>query len=159
LKVSKEELGLWKAMIPAMIERCRTSEHGDIKGVVNSRFKARTEWAAFAPHVVRCALSPLFPAPFIHETKMQTLTLPSQLPDDDDDFIVETGADEETGVNDETGANGEMLRVRTEARACRVCGKDGSLKKCGRCESVFYCSIECQRQDWNRHKTECRAPM
>eukprot|EP01116_Phalansterium_solitarium_P025749 TRINITY_DN999_c0_g2_i3.p1 TRINITY_DN999_c0_g2~~TRINITY_DN999_c0_g2_i3.p1 ORF type:complete len:196 (-),score=25.25 TRINITY_DN999_c0_g2_i3:646-1233(-) len=30
------------------------------------------------------------------------------------------------------------------------------LKKCARCESVRYCSVECQTADWPQHKTGCR---
>ena len=31
----------------------------------------------------------------------------------------------------------------------------GVLKKCGRCKRVSYCSVQCQRADWRRHKGEC----
>jgi hypothetical protein len=30
------------------------------------------------------------------------------------------------------------------------------MKKCSRCRNATYCSVECQKQDWNRHKTECQ---
>ena len=30
-----------------------------------------------------------------------------------------------------------------------------SLRKCGGCHSVSYCSPQCQRQDWARHKGSC----
>ena len=39
---------------------------------------------------------------------------------------------------------------------CRCCGRaDGPLKKCMRCLKVKYCSAECQRKDWKKHKMEC----
>ena len=31
------------------------------------------------------------------------------------------------------------------------------LKKCMRCEGVRYCSKECQKADWKRHKPECKV--
>ena len=30
-----------------------------------------------------------------------------------------------------------------------------ALRHCARCKTVAYCSLECQRVDWNRHKCEC----
>ena len=30
-----------------------------------------------------------------------------------------------------------------------------SLKKCSRCQVALYCSKDCQRQDWGRHKADC----
>lgn len=45
-------------------------------------------------------------------------------------------------------------------KCCAKCGKrrssDNKLSKCSRCLIVKYCSRECQRLDWKRHKrTEC----
>ena len=31
------------------------------------------------------------------------------------------------------------------------------LSLCGRCQSVAYCSVECQRADWRTHKRVCCA--
>jgi hypothetical protein len=44
-----------------------------------------------------------------------------------------------------------------EAPRCANCDDShGNLKKCGRCESVRYCSLECQKADWKRsHKHVC----
>ncbi|KAJ7693982.1 hypothetical protein B0H16DRAFT_1351964 [Mycena metata] len=46
--------------------------------------------------------------------------------------------------------------------SCIVCNNEASesrknLKQCGRCELTRYCSIECQREDWKRHKECCKA--
>ena len=41
------------------------------------------------------------------------------------------------------------------AKSCNVCGKE-CAKHCSRCRLVFYCSVNCQHQDWKRHKKECK---
>lgn len=45
------------------------------------------------------------------------------------------------------------------SRVCFQCGKEPqgaeTLKKCGRCKSVEYCGLECQKLSWNTHKLAC----
>lgn len=45
------------------------------------------------------------------------------------------------------------------ARGCVVCGKGRgeSLRVCGACKAVHYCSRECQKSDWKKHKTICKV--
>lgn len=45
---------------------------------------------------------------------------------------------------------------------CGVCGEaekvsGGELLRCSRCKKVRYCSPECQKRDWKRHKVGCVA--
>lgn len=44
---------------------------------------------------------------------------------------------------------------------CWTCKKappsDTLFKTCGKCQSVYYCSRECQTGDWRRHKEACRT--
>ncbi|KAG2438223.1 hypothetical protein HYH02_010924 [Chlamydomonas schloesseri] len=51
--------------------------------------------------------------------------------------------------------------VGKDALACATCGKPNSiacgLKKCSACKSAWYCGLDCQRQDFPRHKKECKA--
>lgn len=42
-----------------------------------------------------------------------------------------------------------------KAAACAACGRIESLKLCAQCHGPHYCSRECQKKDWRRHKTEC----
>ena len=41
-------------------------------------------------------------------------------------------------------------------KCCNTCHISGKFKKCSGCEKVYYCSKECQRQDWKEHKKTCR---
>jgi len=47
----------------------------------------------------------------------------------------------------------ELLVER--AKCCLLCGKS-EAKRCTGCHNVSYCSVECQRSDWPKHKTFCR---
>ena len=37
---------------------------------------------------------------------------------------------------------------------CAVCSKD-STSRCGSCKKIWYCSRECQSQNWKHHKLNC----
>ncbi|KAI8996668.1 hypothetical protein BD414DRAFT_434731 [Trametes punicea] len=39
---------------------------------------------------------------------------------------------------------------------CATCGEHAG-RRCGQCQSVSYCSPECQRADWPSHKPTCQA--
>jgi hypothetical protein len=42
------------------------------------------------------------------------------------------------------------------SRICTVCDKQSqTCKKCA-CRAIYYCSTDCQKTDWNRHKTTCK---
>lgn len=48
------------------------------------------------------------------------------------------------------------------AATCTVCKKPQSelpnaLKSCAKCQTQQYCSRECQKADWSRHKKECAS--
>jgi hypothetical protein len=44
------------------------------------------------------------------------------------------------------------------AKACDQCGKTcNKPKRCSKCKSVWYCSAECQKKAWKKHKKECVA--
>lgn len=39
---------------------------------------------------------------------------------------------------------------------CAKCQKP-SIERCGTCKQVYYCSPECQKADWKKHKLNCNA--
>jgi hypothetical protein len=41
---------------------------------------------------------------------------------------------------------------------CNTCRKMGQLRKCSKCQKQYYCSRECQKSDWQKHKGVCQAP-
>lgn len=43
----------------------------------------------------------------------------------------------------------------TTSSACAKCRRRGASMLCSRCRKVVYCSKECQRQHWKRHKLAC----
>jgi hypothetical protein len=140
--VYEGEMKAWKQLLPALVERCRTSwKHGknceyESQGKVPltevmhedplcscGRGK-ETEglsnvglWSKFAPYVTRVALSPLFAVSYL-----------------------------------------ETVIRNPAARRCFACRGQGkpNLMKCAVCKKVRYCSRACQKRDWKVHKILCK---
>lgn len=65
----------------------------------------------------------------------------------------------------------QMQNTELKLKIRCVCGKiEKSMKKCGKCKSIYYCSVECQcdrygrfeviicffqKKDWKDHKHQC----
>jgi hypothetical protein len=137
------EMPAWKQLLPAFVERCRSSwKHGD-----NCEYKSQGKipltqlrdedplcscgkgkniegmskvnlWSKFAPYVTRVALSPLFGVSYL-----------------------------------------ETVGRDPAARRCFVCRGKGKPKVmvCAVCKNTFYCSRDCQKRDWAAHKTKCKS--
>ena len=153
IKVDADELRLWREVLPTMVDRCRTWEHRpSCEYATESRIPISVEngqtplcscgngklpakfitdvpnWNDVSKYFVRAAIPPCFPAPFAEPIF------------DFKSICKVDGSQRET---------------------CRLCGRDKAkngtgLLSCGRCREVKYCSVECQRKDWKKHKSNCR---
>ena len=64
-----------------------------------------------------------------------------------------------TRTEDKVGDSMAHEKKRVELKVCNGCGKQEStlleFKTCNRCEVAFYCSRQCQKSDWKKHKKIC----
>jgi hypothetical protein len=138
VSLRKGEAVLWRQLIPAFSERCRTwshtqncerpkdgsstAEHPWIcqcgRGQDTDVMAEEADWKVFAPFTTRVALSPLFAVSYLEH----------------------------------------VLRQPSNQR-CVACGGKGKpkLQVCTSCKNTRYCSKECQKRDWQAHKTVCKA--
>lgn len=159
ITVNDEELVLWKKVLPALAERCRNWTHAPEceyarpgatvplstemgkqvlcscgAGKLPENFLSLPEWDVASRFATRIAISPTYAVPFVEDII--------------DDSMV-------------AASSGSGMAVQgDETLRCRNCGtveaKDGGpLKKCMRCLKVRYCSAECQKKDWKKHRMEC----
>ncbi len=57
--------------------------------------------------------------------------------------------------NENRLAKGTTVQDKT-ARACNYCTIVTSTKTCKRCRNAYYCSTDCQRNDWTEHRSVCK---
>ena len=156
--LSEKEAILWRRMLPALAERCRTWKHkstceyrtqgvpfstkegesplcscgeGQISGTELAKVGMK-DWAPLAKYVTRIALAPIFPVPYVEPCM----------------------SDIRTKISNKEFGN--VANSRTASTRCDNCNKsDGSFKTCGGCGKVKYCGPSCQKAAWKEHKPHC----
>lgn len=170
LTVDDNELRLWKEVIPAMVERCRTWMHKSTceyrekshiplsvedgespicscgNGQLPAKFIAVPKWDSVSRYATRIAISPSYTVPFIEET------FPPE--------IFSSAAESSSNPNISSVLVPSSSTRLEGLNECHNCGKDKKedgkeLMKCSRCRIARYCSSECQRGDWKEHKKVC----
>jgi hypothetical protein len=65
--------------------------------------------------------------------------------------------DDDDDDDDDAGQAAAAAAAASSVQLCcnPVCSGHLNLKQCSRCRTVRYCSSECQKKDWPRHKTAC----
>jgi len=155
--LSREESVLWKRLLPALAERCRTWSHkscceylhGGVplstadekpslcscgQGLVPPDFaKGNKDWKPFAKYATRIALAPIFPVPYVEPSMSEHMDLLNS-------------------------ARNETPQAESSAPRCLACGKfERSLKTCSRCGKARFCDQACQKAAWKTHKSKCKA--
>ncbi|KAK4040785.1 hypothetical protein C8A01DRAFT_15369 [Parachaetomium inaequale] len=160
LIVDEDELRLWKGVLPALVERCRAWRHVEDKceyvggtvpvslvegekvlcgcgmGKLPEEFVSLPEWEAAAKYATRVAISPVYASALVEELV--------------DPELAKAVAE-------------DMVGGKLGVRRCRTCRvpetlEGVALRKCTRCLEAEYCSAECQKKDWKKHRMECEEP-
>jgi len=89
------------------------------------------------------AISPIFGVPYLEELR---------IPDE----MEELGSEiDELKIAGAVEGEDTSRKVQGDS-VCNRCLKVAA-KKCANCETVRYCSRECQRRDWKEHKRICES--
>lgn len=65
--------------------------------------------------------------------------------------------------NDDNPSIHAFLNGKADPNQCLNCSlfsdeSPNKYRRCSRCKAVFYCSQECQKKHWKKHKAGCKAP-
>jgi hypothetical protein len=145
IKVESDELDLWKQSLPALVERCRTWEHQVDCEYLESRIPLSVE---NGQRVVCSCGNGRFPSEYILGVPQWSTV---------SKFFVRAAV----SPCFQTPFSEQLFDFAT-LHECRACGKEktkcgGALSSCAKCHKAKYCSVDCQRADWQSHRRYCRA--
>jgi len=69
---------------------------------------------------------------------------------------LEISLDDKTYI-DQTKPFAKPFKPRSFFNTCATCGLVGKPDKCSGCGKVYYCSKECQKENWKAHKPDCHC--
>lgn len=182
--LSKRESILWKRLIPALVERCRTWSHkttceyrknggiplsveeqetplcscGEGKDIPNNFAQQENgEWAPFAKYATRMALAPIFPVPYVEPSMSEFRKVAGTL-NSGTPSAGASSSSTRTAPNSGLPATSAGLSSNGGASSekCDNCGNTtGPFRKCARCGRSRYCNHACQKTAWKAHKKVC----
>jgi hypothetical protein len=171
--VDGDEILLWTQALPVFAERCRQWHHLPScgyflqnrvplsfergknpmcscgKGKNLDTFPENNQWKPLIPHATRIALTPIFPVIYLEDVM-------------DENFMRMLrgfeGIPTAAAATAASRGGGDGATSLHSGHGCQKCAKGGQTKlfKCGSCQSVRYCSKECQKADWKEHKVLCK---
>ena len=184
IRVSDDESILWKRMLPALAERCRTWNHKSTceyqtkgaplsteegtsplcscgEGMISRTELAKLglkEWAPFAKYAIRVAIAPIFPVPYVELAMSDLLQGPSrEAPPPPQSQGPSTSIGEGSSVPSPTGQTSRPVVPK-----CDYCGNGKARDKlllCGGCRKARYCGSECQKAHRKVHRRDCVASV
>lgn len=155
ITITAAELKWWRENLPAMAERFHHYPHlGGCEYLSGKRISSLCSCGKGTIEIMPSArpviIAPIFAIPYLEDTRGLYEYILTELPKDDaDPERMQRFLGMMEPVTDEVVK--EMGRTK-----CVVCLR-ASVKKCGRCDVVSYCSRECQARDWKSHKSDCKA--
>jgi MYND finger len=173
VNVTDTELQLWKQLLPALAERCRTWKHKPESCAYLSTGEVPTPKGLDDGNTPLCSCgNGHLPPKFMGDLRVPYLDYVLQkyvtriaispvfaVPYVEDCFL----SDMPSG---RSGSQDSAASPLTAGSGCNTCGSnkrkpsDGAseaLLTCVRCKLAKYCSKECQRADWKEHKGLCVA--
>jgi hypothetical protein len=168
-----DEVTAWKRLMPSFVERCRTWSHGSNCEYVHHGAIPLSEkidevpicscgrnvnipaglgkleaCKRLLPYSTRVAISPMFSVSYVESVAGEAKSLFNESRRHGNEASFSSLGDRTVT----THYSGEMLLGR-----CLGCGGIGKprLLNCSRCKKAQYCSSECQRKDWKKHKPSC----
>ncbi|XPT04655.1 hypothetical protein M3J09_013731 [Ascochyta lentis] len=170
INVNDDETSVWKHLLPAFAERCRQWTHKDtceyqVTGCVPISMETNELF------MCSCGAG-VFPNDYLKSTKpfeqvshlAVRVAIPvifsSPISQDDDGAVAAHASD--LRPHGERPSDVSVENSKPKKAGCLKCNapttKAGNpLLKCAKCKVAQYCSPDCQKKDWKKHKQTCNS--